>query len=107
QARGTMPLATAYLCVIAAHACAGAWPLFRWQLSAAIADQVDEGTIVEALLFMAFLGSVPNFARACGAWQAMILAGEVSASEAFRTWAELSGQGGYDEATGVSRKPSA
>ncbi len=27
----------------------------------------------------------------------LILAGQVAASPAFRTWADLSGQGGYDE----------
>lgn len=101
RAAGEIPLRVAHLCAIAAHACAGAWDLFRWQLRAAYADGVPEVEIAEALSLMAFPGSVPSFARACGAWQAMIRSGELAPSEQFRVWAALSGQGGYDEASGV------
>jgi alkylhydroperoxidase/carboxymuconolactone decarboxylase family protein YurZ len=91
----------AHLAVLAAHACAADWRLFDWQLEAAYAAGVDERHMAEALSLVAFPGSVPNFARACGAWQAAILAGRVNASDSFQAWAELTGQGGYDEAAGV------
>lgn len=106
RAAGDIPTSLAHLCAIAAHACAGAWDRFRWQLQGAYADAVPEPEIAEALSLMAFPGSVPNFARACGAWQALILEGAVRPSEAFRVWAELSGQGGYDEASGVNDEQS-
>jgi alkylhydroperoxidase/carboxymuconolactone decarboxylase family protein YurZ len=100
-AAGDLPPRLAYLGSLAAHACASEWRLFDWALEAAYGAGVDERDMAEALSLVAFPGSVPNFARACGAWQAAILAGRVQASEPFRVWAELSGQGGYDEASGV------
>ena len=35
-------------------------------------------------------------------WRELIVSGQVQASDSFRKWAELSGQGGYDEASGVT-----
>ena len=35
-------------------------------------------------------------------WREVIAAGEVEASTLFTAWAQLSGQGGYDEAAGVT-----
>jgi hypothetical protein len=61
--------------------------------------------MAEALSLVAFPGSVPNFARACGAWRDAILDRRVRASEPFQAWAKMTGQGGYDEAAGVGRKP--
>ena len=105
KAAGNIPVSIAHLCAIASHACAGAWDLFRWQLLAAYEAAVPEPHVAEALSLMAFPGSVPNFARACGAWQALILEGAVQPTDEFRVWAELSGQGGYDEASGVHEPP--
>ena len=93
----------AHLGALAAHACAPDWRLFDWQLEAAYTAHVPEADMAEALSLVAFPGSVPNFARACGAWRDAILAGRVNASEPFRVWAELTGQGGYDEAAGIDR----
>ena len=101
-AAGDLAPPGAHLGALAAHACASEWRLFDWQLQASYAAGVDESAMAEALSLVAFPGSVPNFARACGAWQTAILAGRVEASEPFRTWAELTGQGGYDEAAGVN-----
>ncbi len=50
-----------------------------------------------------FPGGVPNFVDACAHWRELILTDAVNASPAFRAWAELSGQGGYDEASGVTK----
>lgn len=95
-----LPLAAA-----AALACLGSWRAFRWQLADAYADGVDESELAEALSLMLLPGSVPNFARAAAEWRDLVRAGEVDASPAFRAWAALEGQGGYDEAAGV-RGPS-
>ena len=43
-------------------------------------------------------GSVPYFVEAAAVWRQLILDGRVSPSAAFRTWAEIAGQGGFDEA---------
>ena len=58
-------------------------------------------TLAEALSLMMFPGSVPNFVEAAAIWRELILGGRVDASPAFRAWAEVSGQGGYDEAAGI------
>lgn len=101
RAAGDLGVPLAHLGALAAYACAAEWSLFRWQLIAAYDAGVPEPQMAEALSLVAFPGSVPNFARACGAWQAAILEGAVTPSGAFRTWAEFSGQGGYDEAAGI------
>jgi len=101
RAAGDLPPRLAHLCAAAAHAAAGAWELLRWQIRAAYRAGVPEPELAEALSLMMFPGSVPNFARAAGAWRELIAAGEVDASPAFRAWAELTGQGGYDQASGV------
>lgn len=102
EAAGGLSPRLAHLSALAAHACASEWRLFDWQLQAGYAAGIDETDMAEALSLVAFPGSVPNFARACGLWQKAILTGRVEPSEPFRIWAELSGQGGYDEAVGVS-----
>ncbi|MEE4172861.1 MAG: hypothetical protein V2I57_01255 [Xanthomonadales bacterium] len=101
SAAGALSPRVAHLGALAAHACASDWRLFDWQLDACYAAGVEETHMAEALSLVAFPGSVPNFARACGAWQSAILNGRVTASEPFRVWAQLTGQGGYDEAAGV------
>ena len=63
--------------------------------------RVDEFQLAEALSLMMLPGSVPNFARAADTWLNLIRAGAVEASNEFRAWAGLGGQGGYDEAAGV------
>jgi hypothetical protein len=45
-----------------------------------------------------FPGSIPRFVEACGVWRALIADGRVAASERYRAWAALTGQGGFDEA---------
>ena len=74
----------------------------RWQIVAAYEDGVDELGLAEALSVAMFPGSVPNYVEAAGVWRELIAGGQVSASDSFRKWAELSGQGGYDEASGVA-----
>lgn len=90
----------AQLCGIAVHTCAGAWQALEWQLIDAYTRAVPEQEIAEALSLCMFPGSVPYFVEAAGVWRRLILEGRVQASSDFRAWAEISGQGGYDEAQG-------
>jgi hypothetical protein len=48
---------------------------------------------------MMFPGSVPYFVEAARVWMEAIRDGHVKASPAFETWANLRGQGGFDEAS--------
>lgn len=97
--QGVDPL-LAQLSAAAAHACAGHWDLLAWQIFACYQNGIEERHLAEGLSLVMFPGSVPNFARTAGVWRDVVLSGEVEASAAFQAWAELSGQGGYDEASG-------
>ena len=102
RARGNSPAALAHLAGAAVHACTGNWQVLEWQIGAAYEAEADEAALAEALALMMFPGSVPNFVEAAGVWRRLILADRVSASPGFRAWAEVTGQGGYDEAIGIS-----
>jgi hypothetical protein len=49
-----------------------------------------------------FPGGVPNFVDACDIWRNLIQSGKVNASAPYKAWANLTGQGGFDEAAGKS-----
>jgi len=98
---GTTPLPLAHMTACAVHTCTGHWNALRWQITAAYADGTDELELAEALSVAMFPGSVPNYVEAAAVWRQLIDDGAVPASELFRNWAALSGQGGYDEATGI------
>ncbi len=102
ETAGDGGLSLAHLCATAVLACIGDWALLEWQIAAAYADGVDEAELAEALSLMMFPGGVPHYVKAARVWQSLILSGEVDASEGFRAWARLSGQGGYDEAAGIT-----
>ena len=99
---GDTPLPLAHLTACAVHTCTGNWAALRWQIVAGYADGIDELELAEAISLAMFPGSVPNYVEAAGVWREVIADGEVEASDVFRSWARLSGQGGYDEASGVS-----
>jgi hypothetical protein len=101
RARGATPAPLAHLAGAAIHACNADWQLLKWQICAGYEAGIDENALAEALSLMMFPGSVPHFVDAAGIWRELILAGEVDASPAFRAWAEVTGQGGYDEAVGI------
>ena len=103
QIAGDTPLPLAHMTACAVHTCTGHWNALRWQIVAAYEDNVDELELAEALSIAMFPGSVPNYVEAAGVWRELIAAGTVAASDLFRSWADLSGQGGYDEAVGVSQ----
>ena len=96
------PLPLAHLTACAVHTCTGNWAALRWQIVAGYADGIDELELAEALSLAMFPGSVPNYVEAAGVWRELIVAGKVQASELFTSWAQLSGQGGFDEASGIA-----
>jgi len=93
----------AHLCAVSVHTCTAAWDALAWHLCAAYQAQVPETELAEALSLTMFPGSVPYFVEAAAVWRQLILDGRVSPSAAFRTWAEIAGQGGYDEAKADSQ----
>lgn len=95
-----VPPRLAHLAAAAVHTCKAGWDALEWQICAAYADGVPEAELAEALSLAMFPGSVPYFVEAARVWRELIVAGKVSASADFRAWAEMGGQGGYDEASG-------
>jgi len=83
--------------------CLSRWRDLRWTLEDAYAAEIDEFEIAEAIELTMFPGSVPNFVEACDVWRELVVAGDVSASPLFESWARMTGQGGYDEAAGKTR----
>ncbi len=96
------PLPLAHMTACAVHTCLANWDGLRWQIVAGYADGVDEMELAEAFSIAMFPGSVPNYVEAARVWRELIAADSVPASDVFRKWAALSGQGGYDEASGVT-----
>lgn len=94
--------AVAEMGLAAAHQCHRRWEWVEEHIRGAYRYGADERAIAEALSLAMFPGGVPNFVDACDHWRKLILAGEIDASPTFRAWAELTGQGGFDEAAGLS-----
>ena len=101
QLIGTVPPALAHMTACAVHTCSGNWRALKWQIEAAYQAGVNELELAEALSLAMFPGSVPYYVRAAEVWRQLIAEGAVPASDLFKQWAEISGQGGYDEASGV------
>ncbi len=96
----------AHMAAAAVYTTLGDWKGLEWQLVAAYADKVDETGMAEALSLTMFPGGVPNFVEAADVWRKVVLSGQVDASPEFTTWAELSGQGGFNEASGIGPQES-
>jgi hypothetical protein len=92
------PRRLVHLAHCAVQVCRARWRLLEWQIEAAYAAAVPEDEIAEAITLAMFPGSIPRFVEACGVWRALIADGRVAASERYRAWAALTGQGGFDEA---------
>ena len=99
---GPVAPALAHMTACAVHTCSGNWRALKWQIEAAYQAGVDELELAEALSLAMFPGSVPYYVRAAEVWRQLIVEGAVPASDLFKQWAEISGQGGYDEASGVT-----
>ena len=90
------------MAMAAAHTCRRNWTELAWHIRGAYAASVNEYELAEAISYAMFPGSIPNFVDACGVWLKLIQSGQVAASPAFQAWAETEGQGGFDQASGVS-----
>lgn len=66
----------------------------------------DEARIAETLMLTMFPGSVPRYVRAAEVWLGLIRDGRVAASDPYRAWAAMTGQGGFDEAAGKTNAHS-
>lgn len=102
QLAGRTRLPLAHMLGCGVHMCMSNWAGLRWQIVAAYEDNVNELELAEALTVAMFPGSVPYFVEAAKVWRELILENRVQASDDFVRWANLSGQGGYDEASGVT-----
>jgi alkylhydroperoxidase/carboxymuconolactone decarboxylase family protein YurZ len=98
------PRRLVHLAQCAVQVCRARWRVLEWQIEAAYADQVPEDEIAEAITLAMFPGSIPRFIEACGVWRGMIESGKVTASDRYRAWAALTGQGGFDEALAKTSK---
>ena len=102
KAVGDSPLALAHMSAAAVCTCTGNWGGVRWHVLGSYRAGGDEHALAEVLSLTMFPGGVPNFVEAADVWRELITRGEVDASDDFKTWAEMSGQGGFDEASGKS-----
>jgi alkylhydroperoxidase/carboxymuconolactone decarboxylase family protein YurZ len=84
-----------HLTACAIQICNAQWDGLRWQLKAAYTAGVPEAELAEAISLTMFPGSVPYFVTAAGIWKEMIANEELPASDAFRAWALMPGQGGH------------
>ena len=96
----------AHMAAAAVFTTLGDWAGLEWQLLAAYADGIDETGLAEALSLTMFPGGVPNFVEAADVWRRVVMSGRVEASPEIRTWAELTGQGGFNEASGIGPQES-
>ncbi len=90
----------------AAHQCHRRWAWVGEHLTGAYDAGAAEPAIAEGLALAMFPGGVPNFVDACEIWKDLILAGTVAASPPFAAWARMTGQGGFDEAAGITSGPA-
>ncbi|MEM7281764.1 MAG: hypothetical protein AAF438_09075 [Pseudomonadota bacterium] len=92
-----------HLACAATHMCCGHWAQLGWQIKLAYGDKVNELALIEALSLAMLPAGVPSFAKAAGVWRQLILDKKIKASPELTDWANLAGQGGFDEAAGIAR----
>ena len=86
----------------AAHQCHRRWEWVAEHIRGAYREGASEDALAEGLSLAMFPGGVPNFVDACDLWRELISKGEIEASPSYAAWARLTGQGGFDEAVGLS-----
>lgn len=86
----------------AAHQCHRRWDFVAEHIVGAYAAGADEDAIAEGLSLAMFPGGVPNFVDACDVWRKLIALNRVEASPRYAAWSRLTGQGGFDEASGAA-----
>lgn len=85
---------------MASRVCLDQHAALGWAIEDAYAQGAREDRIAEALMLTMFPASVPRYVRAAEVWLKLIRAGRVPASAPYQAWAQLTGQGGFDEAAG-------
>lgn len=85
---------------MSARVCLDQHEALGWAIEDAYAQGAGEPRIAETLMLTMFPGSVPRYVRAAEVWLKLIRAGRVPASAPYRAWADMTGQGGFDEASG-------
>ncbi|CAH1651741.1 MULTISPECIES: carboxymuconolactone decarboxylase family protein [unclassified Chelatococcus] len=103
SAAASVPMRLVHMAAAAVFVCKAGWDAVALQIVAAYEDAVPELDLAEAVSLTMFPGSVPHFVEAARVWQELIVEGKVPASSTFREWAEMSGQGGFDEANRAPR----
>lgn len=98
-AGGEVPMRLVHMAAAAVFVCKAGWDALALQIVAAYDDGVPELDLAEAVSLTMFPGSVPHFVEAARVWRELIVKGKVEASPTFREWAQMSGQGGFDEAS--------
>lgn len=86
----------------AAHQCHRRWGWVREHIIGAYRAGASEAALAEGLSLAMFPGGIPNFVDACDHWRELITEGAVEASAPYAAWARMTGQGGFDEAAGVT-----
>jgi alkylhydroperoxidase/carboxymuconolactone decarboxylase family protein YurZ len=99
---GDTPMRLVHMAGAAVFVCKAGWDALALQITAAYADGVAELDLAEALSLTMFPGSVPHFVEAARVWRELIVSRRVPASAPFVEWANMSGQGGFDEASKAS-----
>ena len=101
QVIGPVAPELAHMTACAVRTCSGNWRGLKWQIERAYQAGVNELELAAALSLAMFPGSVPYYVHAAEVWRQLIVDDAVPASDLFKQWAKISGQGGYDEASGV------
>ena len=86
------------IALAACHQCHRRWFWVREHILGAYKYSANEDALAEGLSLAMFPGGIPNFVDACDIWRKVIIEEKVAASEPYKAWAEMSGQGGFDEA---------
>lgn len=92
-----------WMAVAAVHACKGDFDWLAEAIIAAYDAGIPEIELAEALSLVMFPGSVPYFVETARVWMDLIREGRVTPSPTFAAWANLDGQGGFDQASGVTK----
>lgn len=98
---GQIAADVAELAMLCAQAGRGAQAAVRHHLGRAYAMGIPEPEMLEALSYVMWPVGVNRFVEACETWHQLLQSGEVTPSERFRVWAEMSGMGAYDPASGA------
>ncbi|MBO6759199.1 MAG: carboxymuconolactone decarboxylase family protein [Roseibium sp.] len=88
----------------AAHQCHRRWDWVAEHIRGAYREGASEDALAEGLSLAMFPGGVPNFVDACDLWRELISNGDVDATPPYAAWARLTGQGGFDEAAGLTQE---